>query len=533
MYSPEQQIMRCEQYAKQHNIQIVDIVRDLNLSGRTFEKRKVIEIIERIQNGEAEIVLVWKYSRFGRSKLKNAVHIVLVEKAGGQVISATEGGNEKTNVGRLNRNIIMSVDEFYSGVMGDTWKDTHERRRNSGLPHTGKPRLGYMRCPKCERDEENPTKYKPCECGGVFVPDPERAWAVKEVYTRFTEGEGLRKVIADVASRGVTTTVDGAPLTWGHWTTALDSGFAAGWLRAKSEEAKEENPNGRRIDDYDVWVKGKHDALISEEIWQKYRKRRMARERLPPKAREPKHSLSGFIRCGGRNSDGELCLRVMTAARGGRKGEKYVVFRCPVHADTGACTGSSIGLITTEKIVRRWIRDNAKDDGRRQRALDEMLTSEQNAGELRHARARVAQLDEKRTKLASGWASGLLKDDLYRTLSEELDVELDVAHATVAKLERATTRIELGPEVFLPIAEQWDGLPPAAKNEALQHVVDHIISIPMPGRARTMARVVGLGEAYDYALPSRGVSRVRARRNASLAKTHQNASQSGVTPGEE
>ena len=71
-FSPDSQLKRIQEYANQHDMQIPEtyIFIDEGLSGRTAAKRpafqKMISLAR--QNQPFQKILVWKYSRFARSR---------------------------------------------------------------------------------------------------------------------------------------------------------------------------------------------------------------------------------------------------------------------------------------------------------------------------------------------------------------------------------------------------------------------------------------------------------------------------------
>ena len=83
MISPELQRAAITTYSEQHGIILVDIIEELDVSGRNFARAGVQDAIERIERREAEVIVVWKVSRFGRTRRDWYVHADRVEVAGG------------------------------------------------------------------------------------------------------------------------------------------------------------------------------------------------------------------------------------------------------------------------------------------------------------------------------------------------------------------------------------------------------------------------------------------------------------------
>ncbi len=64
------------------------------------------------------MILVWKYSRFARSREDSIVYKAILRKNRVQVVSITEPFDD-TLTGRLLEAIIESLDEFYSDNLGE------------------------------------------------------------------------------------------------------------------------------------------------------------------------------------------------------------------------------------------------------------------------------------------------------------------------------------------------------------------------------------------------------------------------------
>ncbi|MEV7413497.1 recombinase family protein, partial [Streptomyces althioticus] len=123
--SPELQEAALRSWAKRTGRRLLEpLVVDLDATGRNF-KRKIMGVIKQVEAGEARGVAVWKFSRFGRNDLGIAVNLARLERAGGELASATEDVDARTAVGRFNRRILFDLAVFESDRAGEQWKETH------------------------------------------------------------------------------------------------------------------------------------------------------------------------------------------------------------------------------------------------------------------------------------------------------------------------------------------------------------------------------------------------------------------------
>lgn len=109
-----------------------------------------------------------------------------MESAGGRLESAVEPIDTQTAAGRLSRGMLLEIAAFESEVIGETWQAVHRQRRENGLPHHGPQRLGYSYTRQ----------------SGYLVDD--QADIVRELYARFTSGEGLSTLTSWLLAEGVT-----------------------------------------------------------------------------------------------------------------------------------------------------------------------------------------------------------------------------------------------------------------------------------------------------------------------------------------
>ena len=178
--SPTDQRRAIDAYADRHDdIEVIDHVEDLDQSGRTFERRAVKAIIERIKAGEANGILIWKWSRWGRNVEQSQVYLRHVKLAHGVVIAVTEDIDQLTAIGKAQLGMQQVWDQLQSDQISEGWKAAQALRVKRGLTGGGPPPFGYLRASKNE----------------PFRPDPITGPIVVEMYDRYLRGQGPMKNI--------------------------------------------------------------------------------------------------------------------------------------------------------------------------------------------------------------------------------------------------------------------------------------------------------------------------------------------------
>lgn len=320
----------CKSFAAREGIKIVDVVTDLNVSGRRdkFLSRKVLPTIGRIKSGEADCVIVYNVSRWGRSTIENMISEATLWEAGGRLLSATEPNDEKTTMGKFTRQQLYTMAELQSNQIGDGWRAAHHNRLKKQLPRDGRPRLGYT--------------YTRHGVGSAeYAIDPVTGPVLAEAYRSFIRGETLHGITRRLRAQGVTLPSDPTkPITHMVLRTALDSGFGAGKIVVNTKDSD----GGRR------YLPGAQQPVITAEEWDAYQKRR-AVVRSGGRPTRPKIALQGHVYCG-------ACFRKMHVDRT-RNGDKYqcTANHSAVTSTRPMCPNpTGIRAQIVDRAVQEWLR---------------------------------------------------------------------------------------------------------------------------------------------------------------------------------
>ena len=114
-YSVEYQLDECKKYIADNDMQFVKAYIDEATSGKSTNNRTAFfEMLNDVKRGLYDCVIVYKYSRFARNMVEATIYRQQIEKAGANLISAMERIDDSTPEGKMMRNIIMVMDEYYS-----------------------------------------------------------------------------------------------------------------------------------------------------------------------------------------------------------------------------------------------------------------------------------------------------------------------------------------------------------------------------------------------------------------------------------
>lgn len=485
--------------ARKKNKRVVEVITDINRSGRTFVKRSVDRAIKMIEDGKARSITVWKWSRWGRNLELSLAYLSKVKAVGGRVDSATEDIDQKTASGRLSRDLTMRFDQFLSELIGEGWQDVHQQRRNAKLPINGRPRFGYVSVTKKKILNALEFNLGEVHVGGStcssclakeahFIIHEVEGPVLCECYRRYNSGVGFNTLCDDLNTAGFRTTMHGLWTPQGL-SQMMDTGFAAGWLRERSEEIKERTRASKKqlrnsIRNFDIWRPGCQPTLIDEDTWQDYKERRFAQSDLPPRLRNAAHPLSALLFC-------ELCARRLSTKYSGalRQHSWVCKWHKPFHPDKYV----SIGNTTVMDIVRRWVQDNAapladlelvdqlaKQDYESAGAAGRALT------EIRHdINSELKAVDN----LIQMCARGVITEDQLATNRVEFEDNLSRLRAEEALLVQTAAGPDGRPPyaAFGALDEVWaEALAgdPSSLNGPLTKLIGFVIVGPANGRNR-------------------------------------------------
>jgi site-specific DNA recombinase len=465
--SLELQETTCRDYAARLGYEVVGVIDDPNRTGTTLKRRRVQEFIDLVQRREADVVVLWRWSRLSRHRKDFAIVCDMVESFGGRVESATEPMDVTTASGRFGRGVMAEFAAYESELKGEVWKEIHQHRRSRGVPASGGPRFGYL--------HENGSDE--------YTIDPVTGPVLAEIYRRRIAGEGYRRLVIWCHEQGLRG-ANGHPFSTNALRFILVSGFGAGKIVISARDPKRRH-----------WVNGKHPAVINERQWLAFQRQLLAGTR-PAYSTQPKYLLSGIIKCGD-------CLRTMHITSQGKPTPGYG-YVCGTWADNKTCRCITVSRRRAERAVLKFLHEVSDDvsaASRRAAAAQERRTVARS--ESADISRRLKRAEERLNRLTSGWTEGLVPDSAYLATRDEI---LDVQRHLTAELEAAEARVERAPKAIAVPPELlavWDQLPVDDRRTVLRPLVDRVEVIrPAEGKSaqgrNRIVVVASWGERFDY-----------------------------------
>jgi site-specific DNA recombinase len=162
---------------------------DGGFSGASLERPAMKELLQAIEAGKIDVVVVYKVDRLSRSLLDFARLMSLFDGHGVSFVSVTQEFNTTTSLGRLTLNILLSFAQFEREIISERTRDKLSAARKKGKWIGGIPVLGYDVDPR----------------GGRLVVNEQEAVRVREIFAICERAGTLAAGLREVSARGLQT----------------------------------------------------------------------------------------------------------------------------------------------------------------------------------------------------------------------------------------------------------------------------------------------------------------------------------------
>lgn len=427
MISPELQLAAITDWCVRNNTALIDTITDLDATGRNFARAGVQTLIERIEAGEADTVVVWKWSRFGRNVRDCLVNIDRLEIAGGRLVAATEDFDDSP-VGRFGRGQFLLMAQFESERIGEQWKEAQARRLRQGVPHNGSPRYGYRL--------EN----------GQYQIDPDTGPILAQMYRRYIAGHSFPALVRWLNDSSIPSPEGGI---W--WVNPilrmLDRGFGAGYIWSKGE-----------------FHPGVHPSIITAQEWEDYQRARRTRSKLARRHITPTHPYAGLARC---RACGYAMIRMTR--------DKRTFLRCngSMQATNRCLIPAYIPMPEMDAAVFDWLAGLAREID----AAVVELPKPRRESDVPRLTRRVIKLENSLARLTRTLADGQISPQAYTLTASTLEVDLELARNALQKAQDETESLTRALPTLSPdLASDWPTLDILGQREILASLV-RVISV--------------------------------------------------------
>jgi DNA invertase Pin-like site-specific DNA recombinase len=223
-----------------------------------------MQMIAESRQGLFDTVIVWKIDRFSRDKYDSVFYKNALKKNGVRVISATEPIDDSPE-GQLMESIFEGFSAYYIKDLA--------MKVNRGMTENAL---------KCKFNGGSPTYGYVIDENKHFQPDPVKALVVADIFRRYSGGESIKSILAELNAQGLQTG-HGKPPTYSFIVNLIKNRRYLGEYRFK-----------------DTVIENAFTPLVDPDIFEKCQRRLVENQRRPAsfKPVENKYLLTGKSFCG-------------------------------------------------------------------------------------------------------------------------------------------------------------------------------------------------------------------------------------------
>ena len=311
------QLKALKRYAFDRNLEIVAEYVDEAESAKSADRPSFQQMITaaRKKDRPFDTILVWKLSRFARSREDSIIYKSLLRKRGISLVSINEQIDD-TASGRLLEGMIEVIDEFYSANLAQDTIRGMKENASRGFNNGGIIPFGYRKSQVFVGDIRK-TKLEIRES---------EASVIKRAFRMALHGKGCREIASSLNTDGLRSRSGKSfsATIINYWLKNPVYTGALVWNRDKGTAHKSFKKDSSEA----ICIEKAHPVLVSKEDF--IRVRNLLSDRRPiirhPRTVSSQYLLSGLVFCG--NCDSAM---IGSTAKSG----KYSYYQCNARAMKG------------------------------------------------------------------------------------------------------------------------------------------------------------------------------------------------------
>lgn len=238
-------------------------------SGSGLERPALSQLMQDIEAGRVDAVVVYKIDRLTRSLLDFVRLIEMFDRKSITLVSISQAFDTSDSMGRMILNVLLTFSQFERELIAERVRDSIRTRKRHGQIHGGLPPFGYV-----------------AGSDGIHI-DHAEAEIVRFIFAEFLRTRRYTSVMSAVRDAGYCSSIKLSRRGVPRGGTPMSPGTVYGILR---------NPiYVGQIRGHDTTYQGIHEPLISEETWEAAQALSEERKKSSPHAKETHHFLAGLL----------------------------------------------------------------------------------------------------------------------------------------------------------------------------------------------------------------------------------------------
>lgn len=445
-----------EEYARQKGLRNIRHFYDDGYSGTNFNRPGFAALLEEIEAGRVETLVVKDLSRFGRNYLQVGYYTeILFPKRGVRFIAVNNNVDSATPQDNDFTPFLNIMNEWYAKDTSNKIKAIFKSRMKDGMRCSGSIPYGYKRKP----DDKQ-----------TLIVDKPAAEVVRKIFRLACQGNSTTAIADILTAEQVLIPAAYAalhnpkncrhksvkdPCRWNATTVGyiLDrQEYLGHTVLGKSicESFKTKQRRAATPDELMIFP-DTHEAIIDQDTWDIARKIRMKKK---PRAANGtySHRLSGLVYCA--DCGARMGFISPDAKHGDKHYDSDSAFQCGNYRNTAAeCVSHYVKTSVLEAVilqaiqtVSKYVLENEAEFIDQLRAVwneHQMRATSNGQLELVGARKRMNELDEKIKKLYESTLNGLLPERQAQRMIQQYDEEQIVLEKRIEELESLVQQDEI------------------------------------------------------------------------------------------
>lgn len=470
-YSIEYQMDECKKYIDEQGFVFEKAYIDEAVSGKSTNNRNgFFDLLADVKKGLYDVVIVYKYSRFARNLMEATLYRQQIEKNGAKLVSAMERIDDSTPEGRMMRNIIMTMDEYYSDNLSTFVQSSMYTAAKSGKYLGGILPYGFA-----------------VNDRGEFVENKAEADVVRRVFELRAAGAMPSDILRIFQAEGVRGR-NGKPFTQQLLNKIVRSEKYIGTYKYA-------------VKGYDpVYIENAFAPIVSRDLWDKVQHivdQLKEKRNVKGRARKNIYPLTGKIFCA-------CCGEPFT---GNSKGNGLAYYTCRGQDKLQICKNGSVLKSALEdyvfgKIKELILSEDVVDDIARI-ALDAFGDGSADAdiaAEIAALKKEKADLERKLESLLDLLLESAISKDILHKKSDSLQAELQAVESALKSKEFSAARAVTfdGIRAFLlEMLQQLETADDAVKKAIAAQFVDKITVAENDVNVRLTVSPLQLGDKLN------------------------------------
>ena len=445
-----------EEYARQHGLRNIRHFYDDGYSGTNFNRPGFAALLEEIEAGRVENLVVKDLSRFGRNYLQVGYYTeILFPKKGVRFIAINNNVDSAVPQDNDFTPFLNIMNEWYAKDTSNKIKAIFKSRMKDGMRCSGSIPYGYKR--------------KPGDKQTLIVDEPV-AEVVRKIFRLACQGNSTTAIAEILTAEQVLIPAAYAaqhnpencrhknvtdPYRWNATTVGyiLDrQEYLGHTVLGKSicENFKTKQRRAATPDELMIFP-DTHEAIIDQDTWDIARKIRMKKK--PRVANGTySHRLSGLVYCA--DCGARMGFASPEAKHSGKHYDSDSAFQCGNYRNqNGECVSHFVKTSVLETVilqaiqtVSRYVLENEAEFIDQLKALwneNQAKTANNGQQELAEARKRMSELDAKIQKLYESTLNGLLPERQAQRMIQQYDEEQILLEKRIEELESLVQQDEI------------------------------------------------------------------------------------------